>query len=436
MAGAPQSWRLRSAFDAVRAALHAAGQLTRPRGTDAFMASCPLHDDHTPSLSVAWRESTRGGRGGAVLLHCFSCNAGAGDIAAALGLRLSDLFDNPLPLTAQNTPLARHRPARGTPANPGPLPPRITIRRQPAHHRWRVVRVYTYTTTDGRPVQQVIRQECSCGERVHKRFQQRYRHGRRWVYRKPDGFRPGLYRAYAIQAAATCPDSWVWITEGEKDADTLTGLGQLATTNAQGAGNFPAAQLARFRGLNIAVVADRDLVGYQRAITLYEQLHPIAARVVVLLARLDADKADVTDHVNAGLWRVDEPFGGLIDVSPTDLQGLAVAAGARQAAHRFAIATAEAQAHQARQPGTPASARAAARWLTEAANQLRTLRQHHRDLQHHTTGQPSTIAAVAADTVAALRARAEDHYRRCPKPAHHTRISAIPTTARGLKAPA
>jgi hypothetical protein len=61
----------------------------------------------------------------------------------------------------------------------------------------------------------------------------------------------------------------VWITEGEKDADTLTGVGRLATTNAQGAANFPAELLAQFNGLKAAIVADRDLAGYQRAITLY-----------------------------------------------------------------------------------------------------------------------------------------------------------------------
>lgn len=61
----------------VRDALHAAGQFMRTRGADAFMASCPLHIDHSPSLSVTCRPATTTGRGGAVLLHCFSCNAAA-----------------------------------------------------------------------------------------------------------------------------------------------------------------------------------------------------------------------------------------------------------------------------------------------------------------------------------------------------------------------
>ena len=116
---------------------------------------------------------------------------------------------------------------------------------------------------------------------------------------------PGLHTgavpgAGAIQAAAKAA-TWVWITEGDKDADTLTSLGRRATTNAQGAANFPAALLAQFTGLHVAIVADRDLAGYQRAMTLYQHLHNTADQVVVLMAGLESDKADVTDHVNAGL---------------------------------------------------------------------------------------------------------------------------------------
>ena len=166
MAGAPQSCSVGTALDTVRAALHSAGQLIRPRGTDAFMASCPLHTDHTPSLSVTWRESTPAGRSGAVLLHCFSCQAGAADIAAALGLRVADLFDNPAPPAAHATALrhpppgAAPRPTRDRPAAPtdhgGPRPRRAPVAagsRLHLHHH------------GGRPVQQVIRQECGCGGR-------------------------------------------------------------------------------------------------------------------------------------------------------------------------------------------------------------------------------------------------------------------------------
>ncbi len=379
------------------------------------MASCPLHTDHSPSLSVGWRESTRAGRGGAVLLHCFSCQAPAADIATAVGLRLADLFDNPSPTPTHGGPLSPGRrgghfkPARPTPIL-GPLPPRITATQDRADHMWRRVRVYTYTTAEGKPVQQVIRQECSCNGQPHKRFRQRYRDGRQWVYRKPAGFTPVLYRATAVPTAAKTR-AWLWLTEGEKDADTLTTLGRLATTNAQGAANFPAELLAQFTGLNVAIVADRDLAGYQRALTLYQRLHHTATQLVVLLAALHAEKADATDHVNAGLWDPDEPFGGLVTVTISELHALQAAAAARQAGDRFDVAMAEARAHHGMRGTAPGSARATARWLAAAAEQLRTVQRRQRNLQRHNNEYPSPTAALAAGTVAALRDRLENDYR-------------------------
>ena len=56
---------------------------------------CPVHQERTPSLHATWVKG--GQRGGFVLLHCFGCNALGQDIVEALGLSLSDLYDEPLP---------------------------------------------------------------------------------------------------------------------------------------------------------------------------------------------------------------------------------------------------------------------------------------------------------------------------------------------------
>ena len=200
-----------TALDQVRDALQAAGHTVCPRGGDAFMASCPLHTDHSPSLSVGWRENTRAGRGGAVLLHCFSCQASAAEIAGALGLRLADLFDNPATTTGQGWTRTAQPKAPGRARGLGPLPTRITAPRQHVEHQWRRVRIYTYLALSGQPVQQVIREECACAGHPHKRFRQRYRDGHHWVYRKPPRFTPVLYRPNAIQRAAKT-GAWVWVT--------------------------------------------------------------------------------------------------------------------------------------------------------------------------------------------------------------------------------
>lgn len=391
-----------SSLDTVRDALQASGALTRTRGAQSFMASCPLHDDASPSLSVTWKPRPHN-RGGAVLLHCFSCQAPAPDITAAVGLSMADLFDDAPGLSPRPPRARRPHPAKPAPA---PLPPRITTPARRVEHRWRRTRVYTYTTAQGTPVQQVIRSECCCDGSLHKRFQQRYRHGRQWVYRKPADFTPVLYRAGVLQQAAASGRP-VWITEGEKDADTLTALGELATTNAQGAGSFPDELAAQFQGLSVIIAADRDLAGYQRAISLHDTLQHVAAAVTVVLPAVTSDKADVTDHVTAQLWRPDDACGGLIPATRTDLVALHAAAEAAAAAGRAHTALAEAAAHH-RQRGDHTTI---ARWLTEAGHQRHAVRSQLRKLQRHHQQHPSPLSLAAQRSTAELIERLHHSHR-------------------------
>jgi DNA primase len=300
-------------LDTVRAAVEASGGFTRDRNGDAFMASCPLHDDANPSLSVTWKPRPAS-TGGAVLLHCFSCQATAADITAALGLSMADLFDEPAdPNTA--------RAPRPVPRRRQPAPQRPT-RTPEKKHPWQQVRVYTYTTAVGAPVLQVIRQECSCDAepQLHKRFLQRYRQGRQWNWKKPEGFTPVLYRAR--QLAAADADGWVWLTEGEKDADSAAGQGLTATTNPQGAGAFAPELAAGLAGRRVAIVVDRDRAGYQRGMTLHSLLAGHARQIQVLLPAVTEHKADLTDHITAGRWDAGQPFGGLIQTSVAELEHL------------------------------------------------------------------------------------------------------------------
>jgi len=57
-------------------------------GPDSWLACCPAHDDRSPSLSVKQAEDR-------LLLHCFA-GCEVGDVLAAVGLSLADLFDRPL----------------------------------------------------------------------------------------------------------------------------------------------------------------------------------------------------------------------------------------------------------------------------------------------------------------------------------------------------
>lgn len=57
----------------------------RPNGRDRWMACCPAHQDGSPSLSISEAEDGR------ALIHCFA-GCEAGDVVAAVGLALRDLF--------------------------------------------------------------------------------------------------------------------------------------------------------------------------------------------------------------------------------------------------------------------------------------------------------------------------------------------------------
>lgn len=58
----------------------------RSRGPSKWAASCPLHKDRTPSLSIS--ETTEGN----VLVWCFSCGAKGPAVIEALGLDIGELF--------------------------------------------------------------------------------------------------------------------------------------------------------------------------------------------------------------------------------------------------------------------------------------------------------------------------------------------------------
>jgi len=60
-------------------------EAVRRTGPSSWMASCPAHEDRSPSLSI------REGDDGRVLIYCFT-GCGAIEILDALGLDFADLF--------------------------------------------------------------------------------------------------------------------------------------------------------------------------------------------------------------------------------------------------------------------------------------------------------------------------------------------------------
>lgn len=60
----------------------------RVAGPDRWLACCPAHEDRSPSLSIRQADAR-------VLVHCFG-GCETGDVLAAIGLSLADLFEKPI----------------------------------------------------------------------------------------------------------------------------------------------------------------------------------------------------------------------------------------------------------------------------------------------------------------------------------------------------
>ena len=207
--------------------------------------SCPAHDDEHPSASYdrskhVWR--------------CHSCNAGGGirDLAKRLG-----------------------------PETPAPAPPR------------RVVETYAYADETGALLFEVVRYE-------PKAFTQRRPDGKGgWVYKGAlSGVRRVLFRLPDVLAAAR-QGRRVYVTEGEKDANAIAGLGLCATTPPMGAGKWRADYAAFLSGAEVVVIADKDAPGGEHAAQVAASCTTTARSVKVIEMPGDHVK-DVADWIAAG----------------------------------------------------------------------------------------------------------------------------------------
>jgi hypothetical protein len=126
-------------------------------------------------------------------------------------------------------------------------------------------------------------------------------------YEKGAGDKPTLlYRLPEFtNDLAARPDDPVCIMEGEKDTETARGLGFIATTNANGALDWPAEYNELFAGRDVLIFIDNDDNGRDRAPVIVEQIGPIANSVrVVELPGLPLH-GDLTDWLESGKTKAD-----------------------------------------------------------------------------------------------------------------------------------
>ena len=204
------------------------------------MARCPVHGadggDANPSLAIRERD-------GRLLVHCHAgCNQR--DVIAALrkrGLWGSD---------------------------------------QEGFQR-RIVATYDYRSTAGDLLYQVLRTD-----------------PKGFLQRRPDGHGGWIWKKHPEQVLYRLPEvvqaPIVFVVEGEKDVETLSSHGFVATTNAGGA---KAAWLPVFsetlRNKEIIIVPDNDPPGWDRALVIARALMGVAARIVIF--DLPAGVKDISD---------------------------------------------------------------------------------------------------------------------------------------------
>jgi len=229
----------------------------RKTGENQWQARCPAHDDKHASLSVST------GADGRVLLHCHA-GCGAMQVCGAMGVRIGALF-----------------------------PPRDESKAPTGQ----IVAEYNYCDADGKLTFQVVRME-------PKDFRQRRPDGKGgWTWNLGDTPRV-LYRLPQLLAGHV--DEWVFIVEGEKDADNIAALGLVATSCPMGAGTWhrlsdlPTGQAgdSALEGRRLAILPDKDDAGRGHARKVAKALHGRAADVRIV--ELPGSGKDVSDWIAAG----------------------------------------------------------------------------------------------------------------------------------------
>jgi len=226
----------------------------RWNGSGQGVALCPFHEDNRPSLSI---DAQTG------LFHCFGCDA-KGDVIEFYKARYSLSFPEAIRRLAEK--LGISKPER------------------------KIIKIYDYLDAEGRLVFQVIRYE-------PKGFSQR----------RPDPDNKGrwLYDLKGVQLIpynlpALIKSNYCIIVEGEKDVETLRGLGLVASTCPMGAGKWRESYNEYFQSKRCYIIPDNDAVGQSHAQMVAKSLKGFAESIKVIELPGLPIKGDVSDWLNSG----------------------------------------------------------------------------------------------------------------------------------------
>ena len=149
-------------------------------------------------------------------------------------------------------------------------------------------RFYVYKDLVGNPISRTVKMPDK------SMWQERYE-GNRWI--------PGLLKIqvplYNLQNVID--SKIIYLTEGEKDADTLIAAGLPATTNNNGAKSWADHLNAYFKNKIVVLIPDNDETGFKRVKIVGQKLNGIVEEFRVFkLPESVGIKGDLTDWVNQG----------------------------------------------------------------------------------------------------------------------------------------
>lgn len=233
---------------------------------NSFQCKCPVHNDHTASMTVS-----KGKKG--ILIHCHAgCETKS--ILEAVGLRESDLFyDSNVTKVKQDWK-----------------------DRLEHSKRKKIVEIYNYVDQNGKYLYSKIRFEKDENGKKEMLYGVLNKE-KDWFQYGLKGIHKTLYNLPEIREAAAQKRT-IYYVEGEKDVETLRGLGLIATT-AGSSGDWRRFFSKYFSGVDVVLLPDNDEAGEKLTTRIISDLIGVVNSIKVVKTS-ERDHGDVTDYFQDG----------------------------------------------------------------------------------------------------------------------------------------
>ena len=253
------------------------GEIGKMNTSGWAMASCPYHEDETPSFSINLMQE------GAC--KCFSCNY-TSDLLGFHQRISGHSFPDTLKYFAKNL---------GIDPDANPEYSKATSKKE-KKKLGTLVAVYQYIDIHGNIVSETVK----------------YENPKDYRQRRPHPDQPGKYIwnlkdieviPYNLQSV-TASDT-VYFVEGEKDADALGKIGLTATCNPMGAGKWWDSLTPYFRDKAVIILPDNDEAGKAHAQLVAAKIKKVTKSIRIIDLPGLLPKGDVSDWLAAGNTKAD-----------------------------------------------------------------------------------------------------------------------------------